>query len=689
LINSQIHLFFKYLNKSNLKAILKKLILRKAEEVNSKSVVYKINYQQELNLAQYEAVMHNNGPALVIAGAGTGKTRTLVYRVSRMIEDGIKPESILLLTFTRKSASEMLRRASQLLDGRCENVAGGTFHSFAVQILRYYAKLLKYEGSFSILDQSDSEDAINLLRTEFIGKESKRRFPTKQTLQKIYSMAVNTRVDFGLIIEENYSYFAEDSDRIVGLLEYYDEYKKKHNLMDYDDLLRNLLILLKEHPKVLDVLNKRYKYLMVDEYQDTNKLQHEIVLLLSGKNSNVMAVGDDAQSIYSFRGASYQNIMFFPESFSNCKIYKIEENFRSTSQILDFSNQLIGQAIFKYEKKLYSNNLNGEKPYIVCTRTEREQSEFIVQQILELRETGVPLNDIAVLFRSGFHSFDLEIELEKANIPFVKFGGMKFIETSHIKDMVAYMKILFNPRDAISWQRVLLLLSGIGPKKASSVINLVTEGKIKFSKKSDLSSLNLPESINELISKINEMYNSNASISDKCALLAEYYRPLLKQKHDDWKKRWEDIETFITIAERYNSMQSFLNDLALDPPTESLSELEPESNDSEIMTLSTIHSAKGLEWQAVFIIWALEGRFPSAKAVQTVDNIEEERRLFYVSGTRAKQYLYISYPTNIYDRESGFVLSEPSRYIKDIPESIAERFVVSYENDNDKDFSSN
>jgi len=266
---------------------------------------------------------------------------------------------------------------------------------------------------------------------------------------------------------------------------------------------------------------------------------------------------------------------------------------------------------------------------------------------------------------------------------------MKFIETSHIKDMVAYMKILFNPRDAISWQRVLLLISGIGPKKASSVINLVTEGKIKFSKKSDLSDLNLPESIKELIGKINKMYNSNASISDKCAIFAEYYRPLLKQKHDDWKKRWEDIETFITIAERYNSMQSFLNDLALDPPTESLSELEPESNDNEIMTLSTIHSAKGLEWQAVFIIWALEGRFPSAKSVQTVDNIEEERRLFYVACTRAKQYLFISYPTNIYDRESGFVLSEPSRYIKDIPESIAERFVISYENDNETNYSKN
>jgi len=659
---------------------LKKLYLKKEKSnITGKSNSYKINYENELNTAQYEAVMHNNGPALVIAGAGTGKTRTLVYRVSRMIEDGIPPESILLLTFTRKSASEMLRRASLLLDGRCENVAGGTFHSFSVQVLRMYFKLLGYDGSFTILDQSDSEDAINLLRSEYIEGKNNRRFPTKQTLQKIYSISINTRNNIQEIIEENYGFFIDDTNDIINLLNRYTQYKKIHNIMDYDDLLQNLLIVLRDYPKVLAVINNRYKYVMVDEYQDTNKLQHEIVLLLAGKNSNVMAVGDDAQSIYSFRGASYQNIMFYPESFSNCKIYKIEENYRSTSQILNLANAIISDAIFKYDKRLFSKNLDGEKPALVCSRSEREQSLFVVQQILEIRESGIPLNEIAVLFRSGFHSYDLEIELEKSNIPFLKFGGMKFIETSHIKDILTYLKLLFNPKDAISWQRALLLIDGIGTVKARKFINLISDGKINIQKPKNIDNEKIPENVNELVKLLSRLYIDKSSISDKCAILAEYYRPLLKNKHDDWKKRWDDIQTFITIAERYNNLQTFLNDLAIDPPKESLSELSPESNDTEKLNLSTIHSSKGLEWHTVFIIWALEGKFPSAKSVQTIDNVEEERRLFYVACTRAKNNLYISYPSNIYDRESGFILSEPSRFIRDISDDIIDRMIITEE----------
>ena len=668
---------------------MKKLILKKEKVVKGKSASYKINYEQELNLPQYEAVMHNNGPALVIAGAGTGKTRTLVFRLARLIEDGNIPESILLLTFTRKSAAEMLRRASLLLDGRCEDVAGGTFHSFAVQILRYYAKLIGYDGSFTILDQSDSEDAINMLRTDYVTKGSARRFPTKQTLQRIYSMSVNTKTPIVDIIEDTYPFYLEDGDKIIELLNKYHEYKKYHNVMDYDDLLLNLLTLLRDNKQVLATINKRYRYVMVDEYQDTNKIQHEIVLLLAGPDSNVMAVGDDAQSIYSFRGASYQNIMFFPESFSNCKVYKIEENYRSTSQILDLSNLMIQEAIFKYDKKLFSKNLHGEMPAIICSRNEREQSMFLVQQILELRENEVPLNEIAVLFRSGFHSFDFEIELEKANIPYVKYGGLKFIETAHVKDLVAYLRILFNPHDAISWQRVLTLIEGVGPKKSQVIIEQITSGKINLQKPDEQALKSLPEKAAELITLLSGLFKDKYSISDKCSLIAEYYRPLLKLKHDDWKKRWDDIETFITIAERYKSLQSFLNDLAIDPPSESVSDLSPESSDTEMLCLSTIHSAKGLEWQAVFIIWALEGRFPSAKAVQTIDSIEEERRLFYVAVTRAKRHLYITYPTNIYDRESGFVLSDPSRFIRELPESVVDRMVIAEEDDEDIDFSLN
>ncbi|MDX9789639.1 MAG: ATP-dependent helicase, partial [Candidatus Kapabacteria bacterium] len=370
-------------------------------------------------------------------------------------------------------------------------------------------------------------------------------------------------------------------------------------------------------------------------------------------------------------------------------IYKIEENYRSTEQILNLSNYIINDALIKYEKKLYSKNLQGELPAIICSRSEREQSMFLVQQILELRENGVPLNEIAVLFRSGFHSFDLEIELEKSNIPFIKFGGLKFIETSHIKDLLAYLRVLNNPKDVISWQRILMLFDGIGPKKSKNFNELVSRGSINLNKPDSEILRNQPPIVFELVSLLSDLLNSKYTISDKCAILAEFYRPLLKNKHDDWKKRWDDIETFITIAERYNNIQSFLNDLAIDPPSESVSDLSPESSDDEKLHLTTIHSAKGLEWQAVFLIWALEGRFPSAKSVRSIDSIEEERRLFYVAVTRAKKYLYITYPTNIYDRESGFILSDVSRFIKDVPEEISDRLIISEEDDDDADFLDN
>ena len=659
---------------------MKKIVLKKAGISDNKSKTgYKINYEIELNKPQYDAVMHNSGAALVIAGAGTGKTRTLVFRVARLIEDGIQPESILLLTFTRKSASEMLRRASILLDGRCDRVSGGTFHSFASQILRRHAERIGYQNTFNILDQSDSEDVINLVRNKHINDKSKKRFPIKSTLLKIYSLSKNTVSSFEEMIENQFPWFIEQTDRIIRILEEYQGYKKIYNLMDYDDLLLNILKLMKESPAALLEINATYQYTMVDEYQDSNRLQHEIVMCLAGKNQNVMAVGDDAQSIYSFRGANFQNIMFFPESFADCKIFKIEENYRSTQPILDMTNVMINDALFKYEKNLFTKRLEGEIPKLISTSTERQQSQFITQQILEHREEGIPLDNIAVLFRSGFHSFDLEIELEKANIPFQKFGGMKFIETSHIKDLIAYTRILFNPKDAISWQRVLLLMEGIGPAKAAQVIEGITDNSLSLDNYEKLNLGKHNEPIKNLFKILKDLKKSKVSIGDKTALLAEYYRPILQSKYDDWQKRWKDIETFMTIAERYDSISSFLNDMAIDPPIESVSELTPESKDDEMLTLSTIHSAKGLEWKVVFLIWALEGRFPSAKASDNLDTIEEERRLFYVACTRAKDYLYITYPTNIFDRESGFVLSQPSRFIADIDESLLDRYIIAEE----------
>ncbi|MDQ1266704.1 MAG: ATP-dependent helicase UvrD/PcrA, partial [Bacteroidota bacterium] len=643
---------------------MKKLILKK-NGINEPSgrIDYKINYESELNTAQYEAVMHGTGAALVIAGAGTGKTRTLVYRVARLIEDRVPPDSILLLTFTRKSASEMLRRASTMLDGRCEKVSGGTFHSFALLILRQYSKLIGYEPAFNVLDQSDSEDTINLIRTRLKLDKSKRRFPQKSTLNKIFSLSINKRIELKDLLEQNFQQFLEDYDAIETVFMEFDSYKRKHGLMDYDDLLLNLLELLKNNPQIRETVNIKYKYVMVDEYQDTNRLQHEIVLQLGGRSESIMAVGDDAQSIYSFRGADFQNIMFFPESFGSCKVFKIEENYRSTQPILNLTNEIIDRAVFKYKKELFTRRLGGELPKIITAKNERQQSEFVVQQILEYREQGIALEDIAVLFRSSFLSFDLEIELNKSNVPYRKFGGMKFIETAHIKDLISFMKIIFNPLDAVSWHRALLLIEGIGPRTTEKIIELIGLGNVSLDNYSELSQFkNREESLLLLFKMLREIRNDNLSIGDKAATASEYYLPLLKKRYDDWQKRQRDIEMFLTITERYTGLQEFFNEVALDPPVDSLAELEKESGEEEFLTLSTIHSAKGLEWKVVFLIWALEGRFPSARAGEDIDSLEEERRLFYVACTRAKDDLFISYPTNIYDRETGYVLSEPSRF---------------------------
>ncbi len=650
---------------------------KSSDSLGTKRIGYKIDYESVLNAAQYEAVMHNNGPALVIAGAGTGKTRTLIYRVARLIEDGIRPEAILLLTFTRKAASEMARRAAALLDGRCERVSGGTFHSFAMMILRKYAKSIGYEPSFTIIDRTDAEDTINLIRNSLKINKSKKRFPKKGTLNNIFSLSINRCDSVKETVEKEYPHFSDEIDSIEQIFGGYKEYKLKYNIMDYDDLLVNLLRILKENEKALLEINSKYKYIMVDEYQDTNRLQHELVLLLAGSRQNVIAVGDDAQSIYSFRGANFQNIMFFPESFDNCKIYKIEENYRSTQPILTVTNEIIDAAIYKYEKRLFTRRTDGETPILVSAANERQQSEFISQHVLKLREEDVQLSDIAILFRSGFHSFDLEIELNKLNIPYKKFGGIKFIETAHIKDLIAYMRILYNPRDSVSWQRALLLLDGVGPRTAFGIINMITDSDITINSHNKLSGkARGGDSIKELFAALSDINHRKYSVADKATHFAEYYKPLLKRKYDDWQKRWRDIDMFLSIAERYTSMASFLSDMALEPPVEAVAELEAESKEDEFLTLSTIHSAKGLEWQAVFLIWALEGKFPSAKSVESVDSVEEERRLFYVACTRAKDQLFITYPTNIYDRETGYVLSEVSRFVQGLDDEMLVRYVL-------------
>lgn len=663
----------------------KKITLKRTSTDPIKSRIgYKIDYSQELNQAQYEAVMHNNGPALVIAGAGTGKTRTLVYRVARLIEDGVPPDSLLLLTFTRKAAAEMIRRAATLLDGRCERISGGTFHSFSLNLLRKYSKKIFYESNFNVIDQSDSEDIINFIRNSLDLNVSKKRFPRKQTIQKVLSLASNRCESVENTLTKEYPAFIDFIDQIEIINLEYIRYKKKYNLMDYDDLQLNFAKLLSEHSDIKKEINAKYRYIMVDEYQDTNKIQHEIVSLLAGPKQNIVAVGDDAQSIYAFRGANYKNIMSFPESFKDCKIYKIEENYRSGKDILNLSNHVIQNALHKFDKNLFTRQLKGDKPLVISASNERQQSQFVAQQVLELREEGIEMENIAVLMRSGFNSFDLEIELSKANIPYRKFGGIKFIETSHIKDVVSYLRVLYNPRDSISWQRILLLQEGIGPKTALKTIDKIIDDNLGFGDSDKLGlSGKSARSVSSLMKLFDEINYSKRNVSEITSHFMGYYKDILKQKHDDWQKRWRDLETFLSITERYKALTAFLNDIALDPPNESFAGVEADKDDEEFLTLSTIHSAKGLEWQVVFIIWALEGRFPSMRAYESEDNLEEERRLFYVACTRAKEKLLITYPTNIYDRESGYILSERSRFIQDLDKDLYEDCNIVEEDDSE------
>ncbi len=662
---------------------MKKITLKKSPLtlITSDESRFRIQYRDELNESQYEAAAHLEGPALVVAGAGTGKTRTLTYRVARLIEQGIRPESILLLTFTRKASREMLRRASLLLDERTERVSGGTFHSFANMILRQYAGEIGYSSSFTILDQGDSEDVINILRTRAGLATKKKRFPKKQTLQRMYSASVNTLTPLDLVIAKDFPQFSEQIDEIEQLAQAYVGYKRQNNVMDYDDLLVNLVTLLEKHEGIRTKLSDRYRHIMVDEYQDTNRLQARIVRQLAATHSNVMVVGDDSQSIYSFRGANFRNIMDFPKDFDGARVIKLEENYRSTQPILDFTNEIIRMAAEKYSKTLFTRKESGMTPALIAMEGENTQSRFIAQHILELREEGVPLKEIAVLFRAGYHSFDLEIELARSNIPYVKFGGLKLMETAHIKDLLAYLRIVENPKDIVSWTRVLLLCDGVGPVTAERVTNEIVAGLNPLHERADdrIRQLARGEEIPAMLAMLREIAGRGVAPGDKVERLLRYYTPVLKARYDDHPKRMKDLEMFQTIAERYSQLAIMLTDMALEPPNESVEDLLPEGHEDEYVTLSTIHSAKGLEWNSVFVMYLVDGRFPVSAAAEDMESMEEERRLFYVACTRAKQRLYLTYPTNIYDRATGTILSKPSRFLDGVEEQLLEGFVVEQE----------
>ena len=631
-----------------------------------------ISYKKALNPSQLEAVNFKEGPLLVIAGAGSGKTRTLTYRVARLVEEGISPDAILLLTFTRKASQQMLKRATALLDNRCERVAGGTFHSFSHGVLRRYASKIGFDHDFSIIDRTDAEQLISMLRKEMGVFSSGRSFPRKQTLVNIFGRAVNKVLSVEDVVLNDYPHFTSQIEAILALFNAYRKQKAENNLFDYDDLLVYLAMLLKNHADVREKICSTYHYLMVDEYQDTNKIQAEIIYLLAGINKNVMVVGDDSQSIYAFRGANFENIMRFPEVFPGTRVIRLEENYRSVQPILKLTNVIIERATQKYSKILFTRKSGGSLPLLVTTRSENRQSRFVVQKIREINRKGIPLNQIAVLFRASFHSFDLEIELAREGISFVKVGGFKFMEYAHIKDVLAHLRVISNSLDRISWYRILLLLDNIGPKTAMDIYETIMAeqagytGILVIQPKSRQSKGMV--ALKDLFSTID---SKPMSVSQLGEAIVNYYVPILKEKYDDHPKRTRDLEHLVTIMERYNNLEQFLTDMALEPPNTSLNDsFFTEDQDEDRLILSTIHSAKGLEWHTVFIIWALEGRFPSIHALHRKKELEEELRLMYVAATRAKETLIFTCPVQVYDRSSGMILNRPSCFIDNIADDI-------------------
>ena len=649
----------------------KQYVLRNTNPTISRSS--KLDFRKELNEAQFQAVNTVEGPLLIVAGAGTGKTRTLVYRVAHLIDSGVDPHSILLLTFTRRAAEEMLRRASVLIDSRCNQVSGGTFHSFANLVLRQFGRRIDLSPSFTIMDRSDSEDAIQLLRAEMGLNNKDKRFPRKQTVAEIFSMAVNKQTTVTDLIDREYPHLYDSLDDMLRLYERYETYKSTKTLLDYDDLLTKLKDLLANHEEARHRLSRIYQFIMVDEYQDTNQLQSLIVRLLAADHDNVAVVGDEAQSIYSFRGADFRNIMDFPKQFPGTRVIKLEENYRSTQPVLNLTNEIIQRAHEGYEKRLYTQKREGETPVLVQAESEHMQSRFVCQKILELREEGVPLWDIAVLFRSSFHSFDLELELTRHNIPFIKRGGFQFMETTHIKDLLAHLRVLANPQDAISWNRALLLLEGVGPQLTQKIIHWLLEGSHPVER---LRSFDAKGRVAQGLKTLAQVFQAATEAElpvEQAQYLMQYYLPILKRNHpDDHPKRLKDLEHFLGITERYRSLDRLLSDMALEPPTDSVAGVLAVDPDEGPLVLSTIHSAKGLEWHSVFIIWALEGRFPSFYNISSDEELEEERRLLYVAATRAKENLFITYPIKIFDRGLRMVLSRPSQFIEGISEDLLE-----------------
>ncbi len=627
----------------------------------------RIDYARELNSAQYQAVTAGDGPILVVAGAGSGKTRTLVYRVAWLVEQGVDPSAILLLTFTRRAASEMIARATSMLDYRCQEVVGGTFHWLANRVLHRYSKYLSLEPDFSIIDRSDAEDVVNFLVGNLGFRDQNRRFPKKGTVADIFSKAVNRDETLEEVLAREYEQFLQYQRELSELYEQYTSYKRSHHVMDFDDLLIYLSRLLREHREVCLELSSQYSYVLVDEYQDTNRLQADIVQALATYHQNVMVVGDDSQSIYSFRGAHFRNILNFPKLFPESRLFKLEENYRSPQPVLDLANGIIQSAREKYTKCLYTRKTGGPRPRLFRPVDESAQSEYVCDRIRELQQKGVSLKEMAVLFRASFHSFDLEVALNRLGIPFVKYGGFKFVESAHVKDVLAHLRAWKNPSDRISWNRLLLLVNQVGSKRSQEIINYLGQrGESLKRLASYTAKLSPKHGLHRLVHLFEELSKPGLSVSQKVRAVRAYYESILVAKYDDYPKRLRELDYLQDWTLKYDRLEEFLADIALEPPSTNIPENHPDLAKDHLV-LSTIHSAKGLEWRAVFLISAVEGRLPPSHAYVDEDLLEEERRLLYVAVTRAREFLYLCCPQRIFDRRTGFRFAPHSLFLRELP----------------------
>ncbi len=603
----------------------------------------RIDFQSVLNEAQLEAVMTLEGPLLVIAGAGSGKTRTLVYRTARLVEENIPPESILLLTFTRKASQEMLERAASLADPRCRFVSGGTFHSLANRVLRSRPELLGFRSSFTILDRPDMEEILQSLLHEFGASKAVLRFPKRSTLAGMVSKARNLDKNIEWVLENEFQQFLHCAAEIVKLDRLYHEYKRENALLDYDDLICSFRDLLGNNENMRMELGDAFRFIMVDEYQDTNGIQADIVKWLGVGHRNVMAVGDDSQSIYSFRGANYKNMFEFPSIFPGTRIIKLEENYRSTQPILSFTNRLMERAGLRHTKCLFTRRHGGDLPIVVDTRTEPDQARYVCNWIKKEIEKGRRLNEFAVLFRAAFHSFELEAELARQGMPYEKYGGFKFLESAHIKDFLAYLRVGTNAGDVVSWMRILRMVKMIGQTKSRRIIEWIREQDLPPNQIDNWPDAGKSREDLSALGQVLELVRLRKKEPVAAARgVLEYYGPLMQERFDDYPKREKELNEIIRMAERYGDISSFLDDLVLEPPSSEADMTRTERKD--FLTLSTVHSAKGLEWSTVFIIWVTEGRFPSSKAYADPMMLEEERRLMYVAATRAKDILVLCYP---------------------------------------------